>query len=40
MALPAITAGLIAVMSWRSAASIIGLIGLLGAGIILLLLRQ
>jgi MFS transporter, FSR family, fosmidomycin resistance protein len=39
MALPAITAGLIAVMSWRSAASVIGVVGLLGAGAILLLLR-
>ena len=38
-ALPSITAGLIAVTSWRSAASVIGVIGLLGAGIILLLLR-
>jgi MFS family permease len=40
MALPAMTAGLIAVISWRSAASMIGLIGLLAAGIILLLLRS
>jgi MFS transporter, FSR family, fosmidomycin resistance protein len=39
MVLPSITAGLIAVMSWRSAASVIGVIGLFGAGIILLLLR-
>src|SRR5215469_9989698 len=39
MALPAITAGLIAVTSWRSAASAIGVIGLLGAGVILLLLQ-
>jgi len=39
MALPAITAGLIAIFSWRSAASVIGVIGLLGAGIILLLLQ-
>jgi MFS family permease len=39
MALPSITAGLIAVMSWRSATSVVGVIGLLGAGIILLLLR-
>jgi MFS transporter, FSR family, fosmidomycin resistance protein len=30
MALPSITAGLIAVTSWRSAASVIGVIGLLG----------
>jgi MFS transporter, FSR family, fosmidomycin resistance protein len=40
MALPSITAGLIAIMSWRSAASVIGVIGLLGAGVILLLLRS
>jgi MFS family permease len=39
MALPSITAGLIAVMSWRSASSVIGVVGLLGAGAILLLLR-
>jgi MFS transporter, FSR family, fosmidomycin resistance protein len=39
MALPSITAGLIVVTSWRSATSVIGVIGLLGAGIILLLLR-
>jgi MFS transporter, FSR family, fosmidomycin resistance protein len=39
MALPAITAGLIAVTSWRSTASVIGIIGFLGAGAILLLLR-
>jgi MFS transporter, FSR family, fosmidomycin resistance protein len=39
MALPAMTACLIAAISWRSAASIIGLIGLLGAGAILLLLH-
>jgi MFS transporter, FSR family, fosmidomycin resistance protein len=39
MALPSITAGIIAVMSWRSAASLIGIVGLLGAGAILLLLR-
>jgi MFS transporter, FSR family, fosmidomycin resistance protein len=39
MALPALTAGLIAVTSWRSAASAIGMIGLLGAGLILLLLQ-
>ena len=32
MALPSITAGLIAVMSWRSAASVIGIIGLFGRG--------
>jgi MFS transporter, FSR family, fosmidomycin resistance protein len=36
MALPSITAGLIAITSWRSATSMIGVIGLLGAGIILL----
>src|SRR5271165_3483406 len=40
MALPAITAGLIAVMSWHAAASIIGVIALLGATAILLLLRS
>src|SRR5271166_5945698 len=40
MALPALTAGLIAVMSWHSAASIIGVIGLVGATAILLLLRS
>ena len=40
MALPSLTAGLIAVMSWHSAASIIGVIGLLGTSIILLLLRS
>ena len=34
MALPALTAGLIAVMSWHSAASIIGVIGLVGAAAI------
>lgn len=39
MALPSITAGLIAMMSWRSAASVIGIAGLFGAGAILLLLR-
>ena len=39
MALPSIAAGLIAVMSWRSAASVIGMFGLFGAGAILLLLR-
>ncbi len=36
MALPAITAGLIAVMSWRLAAAAVGIIALLGAGAILL----
>jgi MFS transporter, FSR family, fosmidomycin resistance protein len=40
MALPSLTAGLIAVMSWHSAASIIGVIGLVGATVILLLLRS
>jgi FSR family fosmidomycin resistance protein-like MFS transporter len=39
MLLPAMTAGLIAVMSWRSATSVIGIVGLFGAGAILLLLR-
>lgn len=39
MALPAITACLIAIMSWRFAASVIGMIGLVGAGAILLLLQ-
>jgi MFS family permease len=39
MALPSMTAFLIAVISWRSAASVIGLFGLLGAGGILLSLR-
>ena len=36
MALPAITAGLIAVMSWRLAAGAVGIIALLGSGAILL----
>jgi MFS transporter, FSR family, fosmidomycin resistance protein len=36
MALPSITAGLIAVMAWRSAASVVGMIGLLGAVAIML----
>jgi MFS transporter, FSR family, fosmidomycin resistance protein len=40
MALPSITAGLIAIMSWRSAASMVGIIGLLGAVVIGLLLRH
>ena len=40
MALPSITAGLIAVMSWRSAASLVGLAGLAGALAIGLLLRH
>jgi MFS transporter, FSR family, fosmidomycin resistance protein len=39
MALPSMTALLIAVISWRSAASVIGIIGLLGAGAIVLVLR-
>jgi FSR family fosmidomycin resistance protein-like MFS transporter len=39
MALPSITAGLIAVTTWRWAASAVGVIGLLGAGAILLTLR-
>jgi MFS transporter, FSR family, fosmidomycin resistance protein len=40
MVLPSITAGLIAMMSWRSATSVVGVVGLLGAGAILLLLRS
>ncbi len=36
MALPALTAGLIAVMSWRLAAAVVGIIAMLGAGAILL----
>jgi FSR family fosmidomycin resistance protein-like MFS transporter len=36
MALPSITACLIAVMSWRSTASVVGIIGLIGAGAIVL----
>src|SRR5437868_4379520 len=36
MALPAVTAGLIAVMPWRLAAAAVGIIALLGAGAILL----
>jgi FSR family fosmidomycin resistance protein-like MFS transporter len=40
MAVPSITAGLIAVMSWRSAASVVGMIGLAGAVAIGLLLRH
>jgi MFS transporter, FSR family, fosmidomycin resistance protein len=39
MALPSITAGLIAVMSWRWTGTAVGVIGLLGAVAILLLLR-
>src|SRR5437660_3926434 len=40
MALPSITACLIAVMSWRSAASMVGMFGLAGAIVIGLLLRR
>ena len=40
MALPSITAGLIAVMSWRSAASMVGMVGMAGAVAIGLLLRR
>lgn len=40
MALPSITAGLIAVMAWRWAASMVGLVGILGASAILLSLRR
>jgi Major Facilitator Superfamily len=40
MALPSIAAGLIAVMSWRSAVSMVGMIGLAGAIAIGLLLRR
>jgi FSR family fosmidomycin resistance protein-like MFS transporter len=40
MALPSITAILIAVLAWRWAASIVGMIGLLGAGAVLLTLRR
>ncbi|MGC1889189.1 MAG: MFS transporter [Stellaceae bacterium] len=40
MALPSLTACLIAVMSWHSAASIIGVIGLVGATAISLVLRS
>jgi hypothetical protein len=36
MALPAVTAGLIAVLSWRLAAAAVGIIALVGAGAILL----
>jgi MFS transporter, FSR family, fosmidomycin resistance protein len=39
MALPSITACLIAVMSWRSATAVIGLVGLLGAAAIFAMLR-
>ena len=39
MALPALTAFLVTVTSWRSAASVIGTIGVLGAGAVLLALR-
>jgi MFS transporter, FSR family, fosmidomycin resistance protein len=40
MALPSITAGLIAVVAWRWAASAVGIIGVVGAGVILLWLRR
>jgi len=40
MALPSIAACLIAVVSWRSAASVVGMIGLIGAGAIMLSLRR
>ncbi len=40
MALPAIAACLIAVMSWRSTASVIGMMGLIGAGAVMLSLRR
>ncbi len=40
MALPSITAGLNAIMSWRSAASMVGMIGLAGAVVIWFLLRR
>ena len=40
MALPSITAGLIAMMSWRSAVSMVGMVGLAGAVAIGLLLRR
>jgi MFS transporter, FSR family, fosmidomycin resistance protein len=39
MARPALTAGLIAVFSWRSATSVIGVVGLIGACAIMLSLR-
>ena len=39
MALPAATAGLVAVMPWRSATSLLGIAGLIGAAAILLLRR-
>src|SRR6201986_3830644 len=39
IALPSITAGMIVLMSWRSAAWVIGSVGLIGAGAILLLMR-
>jgi MFS transporter, FSR family, fosmidomycin resistance protein len=39
MALPALTAFLVTVTSWRTAASVIGTIGVLGAGAVLLALR-
>jgi MFS transporter, FSR family, fosmidomycin resistance protein len=40
IALPSIAAGLIAVMSWRSTATMVGLIGLVGAGAVLLSLSR
>ncbi|HTT80079.1 MAG TPA: MFS transporter [Stellaceae bacterium] len=40
MALPSITAGLIALVAWRWAASAVGAIGILGAGAILVTLRR
>ncbi|MGH7047828.1 MAG: MFS transporter [Stellaceae bacterium] len=40
MALPAITAGLIAASSWRSATMVVGIIGLCGAGAIVLALGR
>lgn len=40
MALPSITAGLIAVMTWRWAAAAVGMIGLAGAGAIVFSLRR
>ncbi len=39
MALPSIAAGLVAVMSWRSASSVISMLGLFGAAAILLSMR-
>ncbi len=40
MALPALTAGLVAAMAWRPAVSVVGLLALFGAGAILLSLRR